>query len=438
MARTHTYLALKVMLNGHFVGELKREAPKRLSFTYAQSWLDFANTLPISLSMPLQQPPHSGAKVWNYFDNLLPDNAVIRQTIARSVGATDSDPYHLLKAIGADCVGALQILEDYESHNNLAQTSIPLSESDIEKLLSSLSISPLGLESDDSFRISLAGFQEKTALAWINNQWRKPIGLTPTTHILKPPSKVNIGNTILYHSVENEFLCLKICAAFGIPTTAATIESFGSIKALCIRRFDRLHTKDGRIIRLPQEDLCQAFGLPSSLKYEVDGGPSIKAIIQLLKASENSEQDCINFLKSQILFWTMAAIDGHAKNFSIFLRPNNNFTLAPLYDVLSVQPYIDSRHLLKKKAKMAMAVGTNRHYVVDEIFPRHFFQTAKLSGISHILLRNIMDKIVDTYQENLDRVISSLPDDFPQSILNSVMNGIKKRVLLMETEVMNG
>lgn len=422
------------MLNGHLVGELKREAPKRLSFTYAQSWLDFANTLPVSLSMPLQQPPHSSAKVWNYFDNLLPDNAAIRQTIARSVGATDQDPYHLLKAIGADCVGALQVLEDYESYNQPAQTSIPLSDSDIEKLLSSLSTSPLGLESDDSFRISLAGFQEKTALAWINNQWHKPIGLTPTTHIFKPPSKVNIGNTSLYHSVENEFLCLKICAAFGLPSALATIESFGSIKALCVKRFDRLNTKDGRIIRLPQEDLCQAFGLSSSLKYEVDGGPSIKAIIQLLKASENSEQDCVNFLKSQILFWAMAAIDGHAKNFSIFLKPNNSFTLAPLYDVISVQPYIDSHHLLKKKAKMAMAIGLNRHYVVDEIFPRHFFQTAKLSGISHILLRSIMDEIVDTYQKNLDAVISNLPDNFPQSILDFVMNGIKKRVLLIKQD----
>jgi serine/threonine-protein kinase HipA len=434
MARTQTYPSLTVSLNGHIVGQLKREAPGQLSFVYAQSWLDFPHTLPISLSMPLQTPPHTGEKVWNYFDNLLPDQEAIRRIVARKVAASGTDPYHLLKAIGSDCVGALQILSsDHELETAAEEHSIslPCSSDDLEKILGNLSVSPLGLESDDFFRISLAGFQEKTALARINNQWHKPLGQNPTTHIIKPSSNVAISDTILYHSVENEFLCLKVCDAFGLPTTSATIEKFGSIKALCVERFDRLITKDGRIIRLPQEDICQAFGLPSSLKYEADGGPSIKRIIQLLKTSDNPEQDCTNFIKAQLLFWAMAAIDGHAKNFSIFLKPNNGFTLTPLYDVISVQPYIDSHHLLKKKSKMAMAIGKNRHYVVDEIFSRHFFQTAKAAGFSQSLLHNIMDEFVETYQQKLDQVTGVLPEDFPDTILSPIIVGMKRRILLL-------
>jgi serine/threonine-protein kinase HipA len=98
----------------------------------------------------------------------------------------------------------------------------------------------------------------------------------------------------------------------------------------------------GRLLRLPQEDCCQALSVPPPRKYEPDGGPGIRQILELLKASDEPEADQTLFLKAQIVFWLLGATDGHAKNFSIFLLPGGRFRLTPLYDVMSAQPNVDA------------------------------------------------------------------------------------------------
>ena len=154
-----------------------------------------------------------------------------------------------------------------------------MSEEDVERHLMQITRSGPPGRGDDSedLRISLAGAQEKTALLWHNGGWMRPHGSTPTTHILKLPlGLVGHRKADLTASVENEWLCMNLLAEFGLPVAQTAILNFGTQKVLGVERFDRrMHPSGKWIMRLPQEDFCQALGVPPHLKYESDGGPGL-------------------------------------------------------------------------------------------------------------------------------------------------------------------
>src|SRR5262249_28993679 len=160
----------------------------------------------------------------------------------------------------------------------------------------------------------------------------------------------------LSNSVENEFYCLKLLSLFGLNTANAEIAEFGGRKVLVVERFDRRPTADGRLIRLPQEDCCQALSVPPAQKYQNEGGPGVVAIAELLKGSDAPFDDQRTLLKSQLLFWLIGAPDGHAKNFSVFLLPGGRFQLTPFYDVLTGQPSADAGEIRRNRFKLAMSI----------------------------------------------------------------------------------
>ncbi|MBT3330834.1 MAG: type II toxin-antitoxin system HipA family toxin, partial [Rhodospirillaceae bacterium] len=373
MSRRRQHAPLQVFLNNRKVGQLLKKPSGAIEFLYDSSWLEWENSFPVSLSLPLREDTYRGAPVAAVFENLLPDSDGLRRRVAETVGANGTDAYSLLAAIGRDCVGALQFVED-GSENEIDSTKVngePVDDIAIEKLLKNLAQAPLGLDRDDDFRISVAGVQEKTALLRYEGQWLKPQGTTPTTHIFKTqigqlPNGIDLSN-----SVENEYYCLKLFEAFSMPVNRAEILTFGETKALVIERFDRRWTKDGRLLRLPQEDCCQALSFPPTKKYQSDNGPGMLNILNLLKGSDSPAEDQETFLKAQILFWLIGATDGHAKNFSIFLSPGGRFSLTPLYDILTAQPSLSDHQINRKQMKLAMSVGNNRHYRVDTIHARH-------------------------------------------------------------------
>jgi serine/threonine-protein kinase HipA len=129
----------------------------------------------------------------------------------------------------------------------------------------------------------------------------------------------------------------------------------------------------------------------------------------------------------------MGATDGHAKNFSTFLRPGGRFQLAPLYDVISAQPSVDSKQVLWKQFRLAMSFGTKPHYVMRQIAPRHFFQTADRAGIGKQVVISILQELHDEVTAAVDRVISDLPVSFPEQIADSICDGIKRRLRILET-----
>lgn len=429
MPRRARYEPLNVFLNSRLVGQLLREPSGAISFQYDRSWIEWTRAIPVSLSLPIREQEYTGAPVIAVFENLLPDNLSLRRQIAARTRAEGTGAYSLLGAIGHDCVGALQFLP-LESQPGPAGSveGIPVDEHEIREIINNLATAPLGITEDESFRISIAGAQEKTALLSWNGQWYKPRGTTATTHILKA-SVGRLPNGIdLTHSVENEYLCLKILQGLGLPVANAEMASFGDKRVLVIERFDRLVTEDKRLLRLPQEDFCQALAVPPNLKYEIDGGPGVENILQLLKGSDEPLADQRSFLKATILFWLLGATDGHAKNFSVFLSPGGRFHLTPLYDVISAQPSVDAKQILWKQFRLAMAVGSKRHYKVMQIAPRHFVQSAEKSGVGKTVVNDIFDELRDSVSGLVDSTVSSLPKGFPQPVADSIARGIKRRL----------
>lgn len=432
MARRRTSIPLNVFMNGRLVGTLRREASGAIDFRYDPSWLSWESTFPISLSLPLREDRYTGAPVTAVFDNLLPDNSAIRRRVAERVGADGTDAFSLLASIGHDCVGALQFLLDGFSPGQAGTTNgKPVTDEEIAALIGNLAAAPLGLDEDADFRISIAGAQEKTALLRKNGRWFKPIGTTATTHILKPQIGQLPNGIDLSHSVENEYLCLKLLAAFGVPSATAEMADFCGRRTLVVERFDRLWTKDERLIRLPQEDCCQALSVPPTLKYQADGGPGLHDILTLLRGSDTPEGDIANFLRANIVFWMLGATDGHAKNFSIFLNPGGRFRMTPLYDVISVQPSLDAGQVQPKQFKLAMAIGNKRHYLVRDIMPRHFLQTAERAGIGVSLVRSIFDDLATNAPRWTDEVIEELPAGFPADMTASIRAGVVHRANLL-------
>lgn len=420
---------LNILMNGILIGALEKTKQGSLIFTYDQGWLNTPGARPVSLSLPLISQPFSGDVVYNFFDNLLPDNQQIRARIQAKFHAPTDQPFDLLASIGRDCVGAVQIIEgkvpDFKKEINFES----LNEKQMASILRNYQINPLGMtDIDEEFRISIAGAQEKTAFLYHNNNWCRPLKETPTTHIFKLPIGYIPQQQIdLSDSCENEWLCSRIAGGFGLPVANCEILSFEDIKVLSVERFDRKLSSDDRwLMRLPQEDMCQALGVSSNLKYQSDGGPGIKNIMGLLLGSSQPALDRDMFYRSQILFWLLAGIDGHAKNFSIFIEPEGKYRLTPLYDIMSAYPLIERKQLEAKKIKMAMALkGKNIHYHWYNLQRRYFLETAKAINYSVETAENILDEMLDQTDSVIDKVTVELPKGFPSNISQPIFDGLQ-------------
>lgn len=429
MPRRRRHAPLRVLLNNRLVGHLSKASSGAISFQYDPDWLAWDHALPVSLSLPLREDAYRGEPVVAVFDNLLPDSEALRRRVAEKVGAAGIDAYSLLAAIGHDCVGALQFAAGDEPIDETGTiTGEAIDEAAIEHLLNGLAQAPLGLDRDDPFRISVAGAQEKTALLRHEGHWMKPHGTTPTTHIFKTqigrlPNGIDLSN-----SVENEFYCLKLAAACGLPANEAWIETFGATKALVVERFDRRWTRDDRLLRLPQEDCCQALSVPPTRKYESDGGPGLTDILTLLRGSDSPAPDQVTVFKAQILFWLIGATDGHAKNFSVFLGPGGSYRLAPLYDVLTAQPSLTAHQIQRKQMRLAMALGRNNHYRIDEIHGRHFVQTGEAAGLPKRFAREALTEMAEAVTAAITKIEGTLPGNFPAEIHETVSQAVTKRI----------
>jgi serine/threonine-protein kinase HipA len=429
-------------MNGAFVGAWRIAPHQGETLQYDLDWQNSKQGRSLSLSLPFipGNAPHRGETVRAYFENLLPDSQDIRERVARRYHAGTTDAFDLLTQIGRDCVGALQVLPDGVAPVGVTSVEAdPLSEADVARLLrATVAPSPLADagEKDDDFRISIAGAQEKTALLYFNSQWCRPHGATPSTHILKLPMGL-AGNMRLdlSQSVENEWLCSLILRAYGLPVASCEPLQFEDMKVLSVKRFDRMwwpsEDKKQWLVRLPQEDMCQATGTPPMLKYEAEGGPGVDHIMGVLDGSRYRDRDRRTFFQAQVLFWMLCATDGHAKNFSLFLRPGGMYELTPLYDVLSVYPLLGEGpgKLSPFRAKMAMAVrAKNAHWRMRDIFRRHWLAVGERYGVVTAdgrAAQFVVDDLVARTPEVVRSVRAMLPEDFPQGLTDSILQGLQ-------------
>lgn len=438
--------ALQLWMNGQFVGTWSLEAAGEV-LQYDAAWTRSALGRPLSLSLPFTPGnlPHKGDAVRFYFENLLPDSKDIRERVARRYQVGSIDAYTLLREIGRDCVGALQIIPNGEAPPiDLRVEAEPLTDSQVARLIRE-TVQPGAYGStsaqEDDFRISIAGAQEKTALLHWKGKWCKPLGATPTTHIFKLPLGVVGGLKLdLSHSVENEWLCSKLLAAYHLPVASCDMLQFEDQKVLSVERFDRRLWKDEMLVRLPQEDMCQATGTSPVLKYEADGGPGVENIMALLGGSKERDRDRFHFFQAQLLFWMLRATDGHAKNFSIFLRAKGAFEMTPVYDVLSVYPFMGEApgKLSAHKTRMAMAVRSkNAHWQMKNILRRHWVTVGERYGIVSprgFAVDAILEKVVAMTPGVVAGVQSTLPAGFPAEVAEPIFVGLLDAAKRLERE----
>lgn len=365
---------LVVLIAGKRAGTLERDARGHLRFSYDETWRAAADAIPLSLSMPLTATQHEHRRVEPFFRGLLPDNEQVLTRWARRFQVSARNAFALLAHTGEDLPGAVQLLPPSRVDAYREAKIAWLSAKQIGERLRRLEEDPSAGRLDaDEGQFSLAGAQPKTALLKWNGRWGIPSGRAPTTHILKPPTGTFDGHA------ENEHFCLTLLRRLGAAAARTEVQRFDGEVAIVVERYDRvMPVGAGRgpasIVRVHQEDLCQALGRPPELKYQATGGPGPREVVDLLRTvSSKPEEDIARFVDALIFNWLIAGTDAHARNYSVLLGAGGQVRLAPLYDVASALPYPEMN---AERLKLAMKVGDK--YRLRHIGPHEWAAACKL------------------------------------------------------------
>jgi serine/threonine-protein kinase HipA len=316
---------LSVWMYGKLIGSLSQQR-NIFSFTYTPEALTPIMGLPLlSVSMLSQPIPYKGKVPRAFFDGLLPEGES-RRMIAHDFNIKEENIFGLLKVLGRDCAGALVIVPEGEVPDEEGVPE-PITDSKVAELIRNLHFAPLGV--DEKVRVSLAGMQGKLLLARIDDGWGLPVNGAPSTHIIKPP------HSTFPNMVYNEAFCMRIAHHLGVLTAEVEIEKFEGLPALVVKRYDRVHDNTNQVIRLHQEDFCQAHALSGIHKYEEKGGPSLQNCAKILSdwSEEAAQLECL--LDIVTLNVLVGNGDAHAKNFSLIHQDSMHRRLAPAYDVIS-------------------------------------------------------------------------------------------------------
>lgn len=343
---------LIVLLSDREIGRVRQDQRGKLKFTYDEAWRETRGAYPLSLSMPLAASEHAHAAIDAFIWGLLPDNEFVLGKWAQKFQVSARNAFALISNVGEDCAGAVQFVRPDRLEEVKAQGpgSVEwIDEKEIAARLKALRADHSAWRAPrDTGQFSLAGAQPKTALLYQNGKWGVPSGRMPTTHILKPPTGAFDGHA------ENEHFCLSLARTLGLPTASSSIMRFDDEVAIVVERYDRRVTDRG-VIRIHQEDMCQALGLPPTMKYENEGGPGVSSIVELLREySGAAKEDVSTFIDAIAFNWLIAGTDAHTKNYSVLIGAGGRARLAPFYDIASALPYDEFDPM---KLKLAMKLG---------------------------------------------------------------------------------
>lgn len=357
---SRTGARLNVFLGGKPLGELERRGPSRYRFTYAPLALEEhkEGATVLSASLPVRPSAFTPSQAAPFFEGLLPEGAV-RTAIAHSLRLSEEDGFGLLEQLGADCAGAVALLPP----DQLPTTGIgrlrTLDNQQLARLIEELPRHPLGIDpAADGVRLSLGGIQHKLVLAdssavgifgrgRVLTPFSQPLEGAPSTCLLKP----ELGP---YEDlVCNEAYCMRVAGRVGLGVADTSMMQVASTPCLYVRRFDRIGEGFGQVIRVHQEDMCQALGVMPAAKYEENGGPSVAEIVELLRRVRGPfmARDINDFIHVVLVNFLLGNSDAHGKNFALLYAPKEGIRLAPLYDLVSTAVYPDVTD------RMAMAIG---------------------------------------------------------------------------------
>lgn len=396
---------MDVYLHSQLAGYLSQDGDGLLSFTYADDYLSAVHVLPLSHSLPLRSETFTSGECRGFFSGILPEGEK-REIIARNLGISARNDFSMLERIGGECAGAITFIPAGEAFPHGAVQYRSLSEKELAGVLRDLPRRPL-LAGDGRVRLSLAGAQDKIAICIEDGTKSIPLGLAPSTHIIKPDIPHYPG------IVHNESLCMRLAKRIGLDVAQVETQTVEGIDYLLVERYDRTPSTDKKMaegsshfVRIHQEDFCQAMGIVSEKKYQNEGGPSITDCFNLLRdVSDVPVLDLQRLLDAIIYNFLIGNNDAHGKNFSFLYSHSpvtGDFTvrLAPLYDLVCTRHYPDLSQ------QMAMAIVK---YKSDRILPGHFEQMADECGLSKSLVKKRVIAVAQIILEQIDNVITDHP-----------------------------
>ncbi|HEX8383798.1 MAG TPA: type II toxin-antitoxin system HipA family toxin [Sphingomonas sp.] len=427
---------LIVLLEERIAGRLAFEN-NRLSFTYDEAWRTAPDAYPLSLSMPLVVSRHAHAAADAFIWNLLPDNERTLDRWARQFQVSARNPFALIGAVGEDCAGAVQFVRPERLDTVRARDRIDirwLDDAEIGARLRSVATeAATGRTAGENGQFSLAGAQPKTALLLDGDRWGVPAGRTPTTHILKPPARDLPGHA------ENEHFCLNLARELGLRAARSTVRAFDGQPTIVVERYDRRHLGGSgpeHLVRVHQEDMCQALGVVPWKKYQSDGGPDPAGLLRLIQARVASpttdgrpaerpaERDRWLFVDALILNWLIAGTDAHAKNYSLLIGSAGTVRLAPLYDIASAFGVPD---LQRQRMKLAMKI---EYYRLDQIRRRHWERWAGTAGVDPGAVIARIDTMARAMPDAVARVAARVrADGLDHPVIDMVERVLPERAL---------
>lgn len=392
---------LAVLLESRYVGEIVRNRSNVLRLTYT-SEARRAGMTPLSLSLPTDLGTVTGQAVGTYLWGLLPDADGALEAIARRHQADVGDPLSLLAAVGLDCAGAVQLCRPDDVERVIAREGalVPASDGDIEQRLAELAMDENAAWTMPTEHWSLGGSQNKLALRRRGGRWYEASGAEPTSHIIKP------GVHRLEAQALVEHVTMRAAAVCGLDVAATEYLTFGTESAVVVRRFDRARpdARSGDLVRLHQEDLCQALGVRE--KYEEYGGPGAARIIRLLRDAAatpgEASRNVTGFVHGLVFNTVVAAGDAHARNYALLLD-GDSVRLAPLYDVASSLAYE-----LRPGARRVLSMSIDQEFAAEAVTPERWRRFAADNDLDDRpvldLVRQVAAIVPDAMRQALDEV----------------------------------
>lgn len=400
---------LDVYLQEQKIGRLWLDEKRRFVFQYDAEWIGQRAAVPLSLSLPLQAEAYPDDLARPFFSNLLPEGD-IRRAIAQHLRISEKNDFAMLNSIGGECAGAVSVLPSGEPPI-MKPGYRELNEEELHKVIIDMPRRPLmiGVE---GMRLSLAGVQNKLPVYMEDDRIFIASG-APSSHILKPLIRD------MEDTVGNEAFCMTLAQRMGLSVPTVSIHQ-GLDRLFIISRYDRSRDRDGRLMRLHQEDFCQALGVLPEQKYESEGGPALLQCFHLLhEKSIRPAADRMALLRWTIFNFLIANADAHAKNLAILFTDRGPL-LAPFYDLICTQVYPD----LTERQAMKIG-GENRPLWIQR---RHWERFGEAIAIKPKLvlktLRDMAASVMAPAQE--------LADEFQKTygaspIIEKIMAVIEKR-----------
>lgn len=404
---------LDVYLHDVLAGHLIQDEAGQTTFVYTQAWLERPGATALSVTLPLRRERFNRNECRGFFAGILPEEGK-REIIARNLGISARNDFAMLERIGGECAGAVTFMPHGEDLPASEYRYRVISSNELANIFRELPKRPL-LAGEEGIRLSLAGVQDKIAVRIERGEISLPLSGAPSTHILKPSIERFAG------VVFNEALSMQLASAAGLPAAKVEVRAAEEIDYLSVERYDRKHALTGNTMlleRLHQEDFCQALNVVPEMKYQKEGGPSLRRCFDLLREVSSAPViDLARLLDAVIYNYLIGNNDAHGKNFSLLYHqggtPNQEIRLAPLYDAVSTAYYPEL------SGEMAMKIGDE--YESERVTPRDFEKLAEQAGLAKPLVRRRVPELAQTVLNAVSSVA------IPNEVAHQVAALIRKR-----------